>query len=85
MMNEILKSDFFEAGKQGVKKIWTPDDKKIDIVEFDDDKKFCYVKSSMGYPAIYPMYETHFEPKAEASRAQCAAIILAYVNSVNAQ
>ena len=66
MMNEILKSDFFEAGKQGVKKIWTPDDKKIDIVEFDDDKKFCYVKSSMGYPAIYPMYETHFEPKAEA-------------------
>ena len=64
-MNEILKSDFFEVGKAGVQKIWTPDDKKIDIVEFDD-KKLCYVKSSMGYPAIYPMHETHFEPKAEA-------------------
>ena len=64
-MNEILKSDFFEVGKEGVKKIWTPDDKKIDIVEFDD-KKLCYVKSGMGYPAIYPMHETHFEPKAEA-------------------
>ena len=65
MMNEIKKSDFFEVGKDGVKKILTPDDKKIDIVEFDD-KKLCYVKSGMGYPAIYPMHETHFEPKAEA-------------------
>ena len=64
-MNEIQKNDFFETGKGGVRKILTPDDKKIDIVEFDD-KKLCYVKSSMGYPAIYPMYETHFEPKAEA-------------------
>lgn len=64
-MNEILKSDFFETGKDGVRKILTPDDKKIDIVEFDD-KKLCVVKSGMGYPAIYPMYETHFKPKAEA-------------------
>lgn len=64
-MNEIKKSDFFELGKEGVKKILTPDDKKIDIIEFDD-KTLCYVKSGMGYPAIYPMYETHFEPKAEA-------------------
>ncbi len=65
MMNEIQKSDFFETGKDGVKKILTPDDGKIDIVEFED-KKLCYVKSAMGYPAIYPMHETHFEPKAEA-------------------
>lgn len=64
-MIEIQKSDFFERGKDGVKKILTPDDRKIDIVEFDD-KKLCYVKSGMGYPAIYPMHETHFEPKAEA-------------------
>lgn len=64
-MNEIQKSDFFEAGYDGVRKILTPDDKKVDIIEFDN-KKLCYVKSSMGYPAIYPMYETHFEPKAEA-------------------
>ncbi len=64
-MNEITKNEFFEVGKDGVKKILTPDDKKIDIVEFDD-KALCYVKSSMGYPAIYPMHETTFEPKAEA-------------------
>ena len=64
-MNEILRNEFFETGKDGVRKILTPDDKKIDIIEFDD-KKLWYVKSGMGYPAIYPMYETHFEPKAEA-------------------
>ena len=64
-MLEIAKNEFFTAGKDGVKKILTPDDKKIDIVEFED-KKLCYVKSSLGYPAIYPMYETTFEPKAEA-------------------
>ena len=64
-MNEILKSDYFETGKDGVTRILTPNDKKIDIVEFED-KKLCYVKSSMGYPAIYPMHETRFEKKAEA-------------------
>ena len=64
-MLEISENDFFKVGRDGVKKILTPGDKKVDIVEFDD-KKLCYVKSSLGYPAIYPMYETRFEPKAEA-------------------
>lgn len=64
-MNEIKKNEFFESGKDGVRRILTPDDGKIDIVEFDD-KKLCCVKSGMGYPAIYPMHGTHFEPKAEA-------------------
>ena len=64
-MLEIQKSDFFETGKDGVRRIFTPLDKKIDIIEFDD-KKLCYVKSGIGYPAIYPLHETHFEPKAEA-------------------
>lgn len=64
-MIEIEKSEFFEKGRDGVRKILTPADRKIDIIEFDD-KKLCCVKSSMGYPAIYPMHETRFEPKAEA-------------------
>ena len=64
-MNEIVKSKFFKSGSDGVKRILTPDDKKIDIIEFED-KRLCYVKSALGYPAIYPMHETHFEPKAEA-------------------
>ncbi|MGN0179031.1 MAG: HAD family hydrolase [Monoglobaceae bacterium] len=64
-MNEITKSEFFEVGRDGVKKILTPDDRKIDIVEFED-KKLCCVKSGMGYPAIYPLHETYYEPSAEA-------------------
>ena len=64
-MQEIKKSDYFETGRDGVLKITTPDDKKIDIIEFSD-KKLCYVKSAIGYPAIYPMPETRFEPKADA-------------------
>ncbi len=64
-MNKITKNEFFEVQKDGVKNIYTPADGKIDIVEFAD-KKLCCVKSGMGYPAIYPLYETHFEPKAEA-------------------
>ena len=64
-MIELKKTEFFETGKDGVKKILTPDDRKIDIIEFDD-KTLCYVKSELGYPAIYPLRETRFEPKAEA-------------------
>ena len=64
-MIELKKTEFFETGKDGVKKILTPDDRKIDIIEFED-KKLCYVKSELGYPAIYPLRETRFEPKAEA-------------------
>ncbi len=64
-MNKITENEFFKVQKDGVKNIYTPDDGKVDIVEFDD-KKLCCVKSSMGYPAIYPMHETYFEPKAEA-------------------
>ena len=64
-MIELNKTEFFETGKDGVKKIVTPADRKIDIIEFDD-KTLCYVKSELGYPAIYPLRETRFEPKAEA-------------------
>ena len=32
-MLEISKSDFYKVGEQGVRKILTPEDKKIDIIE----------------------------------------------------
>ena len=35
-MIELKKTEFFETGKDGVKKILTPDDRKIDIIEVDD-------------------------------------------------
>lgn len=56
----------FTVGVNGVKEILTPKDKKIDIIKYDNQTDLCYVKSGMGYPAIYPMHPTHFEPKAEA-------------------
>ncbi len=64
-MQRIGKDEFFETGKDGVRAILTPSDKKVDIIEFDD-KKLCVVKSGLGYPAVYPMRETRFEPKADA-------------------
>ena len=36
-----------------MKKIWTPKDGKIDILE-DEGKRYVEVKSAMGYPALYP-------------------------------
>ncbi len=64
-MQRIESNEFFTAGQDGVKAILTPDDRKIDIVQFAD-KTLCCVKSGLGYPAIYPLRETRFEPKAEA-------------------
>ena len=64
-MRKIGSNEFFTAGRDGVKAILTPDDRKIDIVQFED-KTLCCVKSGLGYPAIYPLRETRFEPKAEA-------------------
>lgn len=64
-MQEIQSNEFFTVGKDGVKSILSPDDKKIDLVRFED-KTLCCVKSGLGYPAIYPLRETRFEPKAEA-------------------
>ncbi|MEG0048143.1 MAG: HAD family phosphatase [Clostridia bacterium] len=55
----------FSVGNEGVEAIWTPNDEKIDLIQYQS-KTLCYVKSSMGYPAIYPVPQTHFEPRAQA-------------------
>lgn len=55
----------FVSGENGVNSILASNDNKIEIIEINGEK-LCYVKSSMGYPAIYPMPETTFEPVAEA-------------------
>ena len=48
-----------------MKKIWTPKDGKIDILE-DEGKRFVEVKSGMGYPALYPLHEIKIEKPVEA-------------------
>lgn len=55
----------FQVGKEGVLQILTPLDKKEDFIIFED-KTLCYVKSAMGYPAIYPLKEVNYKGPAKA-------------------
>ncbi len=55
----------FRTGRDGVKAIYTPLDRKVDFIVYAD-KALCHVKSAMGYPAIYPLREAAFEPPATA-------------------
>lgn len=55
----------FIAGKDGVKEILVTKDGKTEFAVYQD-KTLCYVKSLMGYPAIYPMTEPVYEGPAKA-------------------
>ena len=55
----------FRVGQDGVRRILTPLDRKIELIVFAD-KTLCYVKSAMGHPALYPLAEARFEAPAEA-------------------
>ncbi|MEN6313035.1 MAG: HAD family phosphatase [Clostridiaceae bacterium] len=55
----------WRAGQEGVKRILTTIDKKVEYIAFRD-KTLAYVKSSMGYPAIYPLRDVSFSGPAEA-------------------
>lgn len=55
----------FRAGKEGVKRILAPKDRKVEFIVYED-KTLAYVESAMGYPAIYPVAEVSFEAPAEA-------------------
>lgn len=55
----------FTAGKDGVLKIFTPLDRKVELICYAD-KTFCYVKSALGYPAIYPLEPAEFHPPLKA-------------------
>ncbi|HEX2949663.1 MAG TPA: HAD family phosphatase [Armatimonadota bacterium] len=72
---EQYRDDFFElevggnglwhTGQEGVQCILTPLDKKVEFIVFAE-KTLTYVKSSMGYPAIYPLPDVNFEGPADA-------------------
>jgi len=57
--------NLFSVGSDGVEAIYTPLDKKVEFIVFKE-KVLCIVKSEMKYPAIYPMRQASFEPKAQA-------------------
>jgi beta-phosphoglucomutase len=54
----------FMVGYDGVKHILSPSDEKSDFIVFKD-KTLVLVKSELGYPAIYPMYNEEFDAPAE--------------------
>lgn len=55
----------FRQGKNGVVNIYTASDRKADFIVFED-KVLVYIKSAMGYPAIYELYDDMYEGPAEA-------------------
>ncbi|HUU69661.1 MAG TPA: HAD hydrolase-like protein [Planctomycetota bacterium] len=55
----------WRVGEEGVVRIVTPRDRKVEFVAFAD-KTLAYVKSAMGHPAIYPLAEARFDAPAEA-------------------
>jgi beta-phosphoglucomutase-like phosphatase (HAD superfamily) len=46
----------FEVGREGVLSILTPADRKVEFICYRD-KTLCYVRSALGYPALYPVPE----------------------------
>lgn len=55
----------FVVGKEGVKEIFTPLDRKVEFIVFEN-KTLCNVKSALGYPAIYQVPEASYEGPASA-------------------
>ncbi|MBS7262298.1 MAG: HAD hydrolase-like protein [Eubacteriales bacterium] len=55
----------FTAGKDGVREILTPADRKSEFIRFEN-KTVVSLKSGSGLSSLYMLPETRFEPKAEA-------------------
>jgi beta-phosphoglucomutase-like phosphatase (HAD superfamily) len=55
----------FAVGEEGVHRILTPRDRKVEFICFAD-KTLALVRSAMGYPALYPLLDARFEGPAEA-------------------
>lgn len=56
----------FVAGERGVARILSPADGKCEFIVFDDGAVLAYVKSSMGYPAYYPLHPARIERPVKA-------------------
>ncbi len=55
----------WQTGRDGVRRITAPRDGKVELIGYEDHT-LVYVKSAMGYPAIYPLQDAAFEPPAKA-------------------
>jgi beta-phosphoglucomutase-like phosphatase (HAD superfamily) len=55
----------YTVGRNGVRSIVTPLDRKVEFIAYDE-YTLCFVKSAMGYPAIYPLQPAEFQGPASA-------------------
>ena len=55
----------FRTGEDGVKVILTASDRKAEFIIYQD-KTLVFVKSQLGYPALYQLREPDFRPPAVA-------------------
>ncbi len=51
----------FSTGVNGVASVETTADRKVEFVRFEDGRSLALVKSTMGYPAYYPVHDVHIE------------------------
>ena len=62
---EACSDGVFRTGHDGVVSILATGDKKVEFVAFSDHT-LAYVKSSMGYPAYYPVHPVSLEKPIQA-------------------
>lgn len=62
---ESAANGVYAVGKDGVRAIYSPRDRKADFIVYQD-RIDCYVRSALGYPAVYPLREPAFCPPAKA-------------------
>lgn len=62
---EKCSDNVFETGKMGVKAILTHTDHKVEYIQFENHI-LAYVKSSLNYPAYYPLYPVKIDKPIKA-------------------
>lgn len=62
---EKCSDGYFKTGRNGVKAIFSTGDGKVEFIAFSD-RTIAYVKSEMGYPAYYPVFESRLEKPVKA-------------------
>jgi len=57
---EACSDGHFRVGRDGVRHVLTPADRRVEFIVFDD-RTIAYVGSGLGYPAYYPVHPVAIE------------------------
>jgi len=57
---EACSDGRFQVGRDGVRHVLTPSDRRVEFIVFDD-RTLAFVNSSLGYPAYYPVHAAGIE------------------------